>query len=155
MHAPLFNAHPLCRKVRACGHHSPCVRIIIPCAKTGARARLTADAHPTPLHSPPPPLPFPYPTRAQAVEAYVACHADHPVAKFFNACGDMESSMNACFKEEKELRRAINRAHPATSMLSVTYASGAKKGVRVELDNDASLPNMPAPAAPAAAAPSS
>ena len=40
------------------------------------------------------------------------CHEEHPVGKFFNACGALEAAMNACFREEKKLRLKINRENP-------------------------------------------
>ena len=48
----------------------------------------------------------------QDVERFVQCHEDHPIGKFFNACGPLEAAMNACFREEKKLRLKLNRENP-------------------------------------------
>ena len=56
-----------------------------------------------------PPLYQAHPLCAKEVEAFTACHKENPWAKFANVCGDAEAAMNACFKEEKVLRRQLNK----------------------------------------------
>ena len=51
--------------------------------------------------------------------------------KFVNACGDAKSEMDLCFREEKKLRKKLNkRVSPGLpSALGVTGGKGAAKAV--------------------------
>jgi COX assembly mitochondrial protein 2 len=66
-----------------------------------------------------PPLYQAHPLCQKEVEAFTRCHDENPWLKFFNACGDAESVMNACFREEKALRRQLNREKGPVSFLKI------------------------------------
>lgn len=67
-----------------------------------------------------PPLFQAHPLCQPQVESFTRCHVDHPVAKFFNACGDLELEMNACFKEEKNMRRQLNTQRGTVALFKMT-----------------------------------
>lgn len=66
-----------------------------------------------------PPLYQAHPLCGERVEAFTKCHEDNPWMKFANVCGDLESAMNACFKEEKTLRRQLNREKGPVAFLKL------------------------------------
>lgn len=37
------------------------------------------------------------------------CHEEHPWLKFVNVCGDAKSAVDACFREEKVMRKKLNK----------------------------------------------
>jgi hypothetical protein len=77
-----------------------------------------------------PPLFKPHPLCEREVEELVACHARHPVLKFVNACGAAKVAMDACFREEKKLRVALNKRIPdplETAAAAAALAAGAKR----------------------------
>lgn len=55
-----------------------------------------------------PPLHRPHPKCEQLVQALIACHDEHPYAKFWGRCNEAKAAMDWCFKEEKEERRRAN-----------------------------------------------
>lgn len=55
-----------------------------------------------------PPLFQSHPLCKTEVDALVACHEENPVMKFFNACGDIKTALDLCFREEKKLRKKLN-----------------------------------------------
>ena len=55
-----------------------------------------------------PPLFKPHPRCEEVVQALVACHEKHPVAKFFGECNEFKVALDRCFVEEKEERRRAN-----------------------------------------------
>ena len=101
MHPPLFQAHPLCREVRgvAGGQRS--------------ETSVPTEIDPAIAHSSPPTLLSPRSSaRTQEVETLVRCHEERSVAKFFNACGPAKLALDACFREEKVLRKRLNHRVP-------------------------------------------
>jgi COX assembly protein 2 len=46
----------------------------------------------------------------QAIEALVACHAENPLAKFWGVCNGQKWALDRCFREEKAIKAAANRA---------------------------------------------
>ncbi len=73
-----------------------------------------------------PPLYQAHPLCRELVDQFVQCHKDNPVMKFLDACGAAERTMNACFREEKELRRRLNRerGNPQLAWLGLAPAAG-------------------------------
>ena len=67
-----------------------------------------------------PPLFQAHPLCQAHVEAFTRCHAEHTWLKFLNACGEMELQMNACFREEKALRRQLNAQRGPVAMFKMT-----------------------------------
>jgi COX assembly protein 2 len=59
------------------------------------------------------PLYQPHPLCKQEVEDFTRCHRENPFMKFLNACGEAELTMNACFREEKKLRRGVSKERRA------------------------------------------
>ncbi len=43
-------------------------------------------------------------------EALVKCHEDFPIKKFFGECNEAKAMMDACFREEKIVKRDENLA---------------------------------------------
>ena len=76
-----------------------------------------------------PPLLQAHPLCQREVAAFTTCHTEHPLLKFLNACGELEAVMNACFKEEKTLRRQLNVARGPPAMLRMTIR---REGAAVE-----------------------
>ena len=74
-----------------------------------------------------PPLYQAHPLCRELVDQFVQCHKDNPVMKFLDACGAAERTMNACFREEKELRRRLNRerGNPQLAWLGLAAAAPA------------------------------
>lgn len=89
------------------------------------RVRVTATPHPPAMH---PPLFQAHPLCRSHVEAFTRCHEENPWMKFLNACGDLESAMNACFKEEKALRRQLNKERGPVAFLRVVDKDNSKEG---------------------------
>ena len=79
-----------------------------------------------------PPLYQAHPLCREHVEAFAKCHEDNPVLKFLNACGALEAEMNVCFREEKNLRRQLNRERgpqpPFRLIRAPAKPSGAEAG---------------------------
>ncbi len=75
-----------------------------------------------------PPLFKPHPLCKQEVEDLVNCHRDNPYLKFFGVCNDAKTSMDLCFREEKNLRRKLNKrvSTIAPSTITVPSAKGEK-----------------------------
>jgi COX assembly protein 2 len=65
-----------------------------------------------------PPLFQPHPLCKQEVEDLVRCHSENPYLKFVGVCNDAKSSLDMCFREEKVMRRQLNK-RVSTSMPSV------------------------------------
>ncbi len=65
-----------------------------------------------------PPLFKPHPLCKQEVEDLVRCHTDRPYMKFLGVCNDAKSALDLCFREEKNLRRRLNK-RVSTTMPSV------------------------------------
>lgn len=59
------------------------------------------------------------------VEALVRCHEERPIAKFFNACGQIAEDLNVCFREEKKLRKALNSASGRRELATAAPAAGS------------------------------
>ena len=95
MHPPLFKPHPLCKGVR-------------PAAAAAAAAFRPARAAAPHAHSPPL-------APRQEVEALVKCHAENPYLKFVGTCNDAKSSLDLCVREEKNLRRSLNKKVSTTA----------------------------------------
>jgi COX assembly protein 2 len=73
-----------------------------------ARAAAAADRLSPPLT--PPDLTTSPSFHLQAIEALVACHADNPLAKFWGVCNAQKWALDRCFREEKAIKAAANRA---------------------------------------------
>ncbi len=41
----------------------------------------------------------------QEIEALIKCHKEHPYAKFWGKCNQVKWELDACFREEKTLKR--------------------------------------------------
>lgn len=50
-----------------------------------------------------------HPNCVAEIEALEKCHAEHPFLKFFNKCEPVAIALNKCFKNEKVVKRAINK----------------------------------------------
>ena len=76
-----------------------------------------------------PPLFKPHPLCKQEVEDLVHCHRDNPYLKFFGVCNDAKTSMDLCFREEKNLRRKLNKrvSTIAPSTITVPSVKGPEK----------------------------
>ena len=55
-----------------------------------------------------PPLFRPHPNCEDIVKALVACHEENKWGKFLGSCNDVKAQLDACFKSEKEEKRAAN-----------------------------------------------
>mmetsp|Transcript_16486 Transcript_16486/g.49366 ORF Transcript_16486/g.49366 Transcript_16486/m.49366 type:complete len:86 (+) Transcript_16486:112-369(+) len=51
-----------------------------------------------------------HPTCAKEIVDLKRCHEEHPVAKFWGVCNDAKLALDECFRQEKVLKRDINRA---------------------------------------------
>ena len=51
-----------------------------------------------------------HPECAELIRALEGCHARRPLAKFLGACNDQKIALDKCFRSEKALRSAANRA---------------------------------------------
>lgn len=89
MHPPLNRKDTLCSKV----------------SDTHTRS-FSAHAH-RPMHHHDHPLPSHPISNPQEAAALVACHADHPVAKFWGVCNDAKHALDACFRREKAVKRCV------------------------------------------------
>ncbi|KAK9835420.1 hypothetical protein WJX81_008369 [Elliptochloris bilobata] len=43
-----------------------------------------------------------------AIADLVNCHADNSLAKFWGACNEQKWALDACLREEKAIKRALN-----------------------------------------------
>ena len=43
----------------------------------------------------------------QEIEALIKCHKEHPYAKFWGECNQIKWALDACFREEKALKRYV------------------------------------------------
>ena len=50
-----------------------------------------------------------HPHCAGPIEALKHCHATNPWRKFLGACNAKKHTLDACFRQEKELKRAVNQ----------------------------------------------
>ncbi|KAL0029352.1 hypothetical protein WJX77_001687 [Trebouxia sp. C0004] len=50
-----------------------------------------------------------HPHCKKLIEALNDCHRDHSVAKFWGHCNDQKLALDACFRQEKRIKSAINR----------------------------------------------
>ena len=57
-----------------------------------------------------PPLDKPHPSRQSVIDALRMCHEGNPRMKFLGSCNTEKAALDACFKQEKQDRRAANRA---------------------------------------------
>lgn len=62
----------------------------------------------------------------QVIDALNACHAEHPVAKWWGVCEPQKNALDRCFREEKKLRRtaSFERARDERERLKARIASG-------------------------------
>eukprot|EP00475_Leptophrys_vorax_P034243 TRINITY_DN55026_c0_g1_i1.p4 TRINITY_DN55026_c0_g1~~TRINITY_DN55026_c0_g1_i1.p4 ORF type:complete len:105 (+),score=5.72 TRINITY_DN55026_c0_g1_i1:590-904(+) len=49
-----------------------------------------------------------HPSCAELIRKLQQCHADHPIAKFWNVCADVKTELDACFRQEKVVKRTAN-----------------------------------------------
>lgn len=75
--------------------------------------------------APSPSLPL-VPAIVQAIDALNACHADHPVAKWWGKCDPEKAALDRCFREEKKLRRtaSFEKARGERERLKARLAEG-------------------------------
>jgi len=64
----------------------------------------------------------------QEIADLKSCHETHPVAKFLNACGDAKRTLDACFREEKQLRIKLNKLARASDGVGGVFTSGGGAG---------------------------
>ena len=57
-----------------------------------------------------PPLDKPHPSCQSVIDALRECHEGNPRMKFLGSCNAEKAALDACFKREKQERRAANRA---------------------------------------------
>jgi COX assembly protein 2 len=65
-----------------------------------------------------PPLFKSHPLCKAEVDTLVKCHDENPYVKFFGVCNEAKSLMDLCFREEKNLRKKLNKKVP-TNLPSV------------------------------------
>jgi len=59
-----------------------------------------------------PPLFKAHPLCKPEVDSLVKCHTENPYAKFFGVCNEAKACMDLCFREEKVLRKKLNKKVP-------------------------------------------
>jgi COX assembly protein 2 len=55
-----------------------------------------------------PPLMRPHPDCQEYIQKLIACHEEHPWAKFFGTCNEVKRDLDQCFRVEKERMRKEN-----------------------------------------------
>jgi hypothetical protein len=56
-----------------------------------------------------PPLHRPHPSCQDVIDGLTLCHAANPSMKFFGWCNEAKADLDWCFREEKEMIRALNQ----------------------------------------------
>ncbi|CAL8465390.1 g4926 [Coccomyxa elongata] len=51
-----------------------------------------------------------HPHCKKEIEALISCHTEHALAKFIGKCNQQKWDLDACFKREKAIKRALNFA---------------------------------------------
>lgn len=69
-----------------------------------------------------PPLFKPHPLCQDQIKALVTCHEQNKVLKFLGVCNTPKAELDACFRREKQARRAIN-AQRATKSRAGDWAA--------------------------------
>ena len=86
------------------------------------------------------------------MEALVACHAEHPISKWWGACNDPKAALSVCLMKEKKEMRAGRQEKATREVRERKAAAEAAAAARGEEAAVGAGPSLSAPGDGAAAA---